>query len=1047
MSTPSTAHSSVRLVQEPGAPLVPNHTLLRRIGKGSYGEVWLALDMMNRWTAIKLIRWSTEDDGHAYKQELRGLYLYSDIAGLQATLMPISNIGTIESEGLLYYCMELADDLNSKAPLRRPDLKQLEEAYELAKVYRPWTLSEQFKARGPLDLPVAVQCAHDLAEALELLHSKSLVHRDIKPSNIIFVSGRPKLADIGLVRRTDATIASFVGTMGFVPAQGSGTPSGDIYALGLVLYMMYTGYAVERFPSLPPIAPSWDESTRKARNEILLVHDKACDPNPKDRYRNMQQFREDLRLLLNHQSVLKQRAMESMVRQLRILLLILVPVVLGLFGLLLAWNWYSNVQTQSALDELERRQILRGGGRRNGWSLEDWQSVERAVRHRMDNSTLKQGVATLPGLDSHLLKVWPGAGGAGVAFSPDRRVITSGHGTHPASLILDGTQRVELTIRGEHPVAWQGLKPVGLAAEGASLVLRDQQTGEALQQLRLPPDLLCGGSNWSSLALSPDGLAAAAQLSGTNCRVLLFWRLDEAHLPERVNADARSLVFAPDGSKLAVANPDGSVQIYSTRPFQAHTRLGSGRDSNPAMAMAFGVDRRVPLGARQPESRWLLATVQRGTEIVIWDLTAGTPRAFCRGSPWSIESLAFSPDGVTLASAGRLGIRFWDVMSGKELLKLDEFHSSNTRGIAFDSTGSRFVAASTSESAAAEISSWELETDRGILGLRGLTAPVRKVSYSPDGKLLVGFSDEWIAAVWDAANGRLLHEFEVPSSIYADNVGRAFNASNSRLAITAGQSASVFDLHTGTLRESFELPEGLGNEIQFRGDTLPVVARVEKLGDPARPRRTWAVYELSPGGIAKCSLRQEDRQTETIHLVLSSEARRLIVLGLNKQSGSNQIYTVDLDSGRELWRMTTPTRDSWQLLRTDPAGKWCAYSTGKKVHHQVFDTETGRQGILIPFCLAISPSGNQFAISGSENHWILRDRIPGDLTPFGSDIRQCADTHTFSPDGSHFAWGCVDGTVFVADIEKVRSKVDLLRKSGRKPILQKDGDAWRVSLD
>ena len=54
-------------------------------------------------------------------------------------------------------------------------------------------------------------------------------------SNIIFVSGQPKLADIGLVTGIDEA-KSFVGTAGYIPPEGPGRPEADIYSLGKVLY-------------------------------------------------------------------------------------------------------------------------------------------------------------------------------------------------------------------------------------------------------------------------------------------------------------------------------------------------------------------------------------------------------------------------------------------------------------------------------------------------------------------------------------------------------------------------------------------------------------------------------------------------------------------------------------------------------------------------------------------------------------------------------------------------------------------------------------------
>ena len=68
----------------------------------------------------------------------------------------------------------------------------------------------------------SIQLGLSLIEALEALHQRGLTHRDIKPSNIIFIDGVTKLADIGLVAASGQQ--SFVGTAGYVPPEGPGTP-------------------------------------------------------------------------------------------------------------------------------------------------------------------------------------------------------------------------------------------------------------------------------------------------------------------------------------------------------------------------------------------------------------------------------------------------------------------------------------------------------------------------------------------------------------------------------------------------------------------------------------------------------------------------------------------------------------------------------------------------------------------------------------------------------------------------------------------------------
>ena len=87
------------------------------------------------------------------------------------------------------------------------------------------------------------------------------------------MNGRPKLADIGLVTYASDR-CSIVGTEGYLPPEGPGTPQADIFALGKVLYEAATSLDRREFPDLPPAIRAWPDAKQVFElNEIIL---KSC---------------------------------------------------------------------------------------------------------------------------------------------------------------------------------------------------------------------------------------------------------------------------------------------------------------------------------------------------------------------------------------------------------------------------------------------------------------------------------------------------------------------------------------------------------------------------------------------------------------------------------------------------------------------------------------------------------------------------------------------------------------------------------------------------
>jgi tetratricopeptide (TPR) repeat protein len=274
-------------------PTVPDYELLRRIGRGAYGDVWLA---RNKATGVlraaKIVWRHTFEDGKPFQREFAGIQKFERISREHPSQLALFHIGRNESGGYFYYIMELADSA-------APEGSTID--------YTAHTLRADLE-KGRLPAARVLEIGLALSEALSHLHSNGLVHRDVKPSNVIFVNGRPKLADIGLVTDTSDQ-CSIVGTEGYLPPEGPGTPQADIFALGKVLYEAATGLDRRELPKLPDDLRTWPDAKQVFEiNEIIL---KACAQDSKDRYQTCEEMHADLALLEQGKSVKQKRTRQQ----------------------------------------------------------------------------------------------------------------------------------------------------------------------------------------------------------------------------------------------------------------------------------------------------------------------------------------------------------------------------------------------------------------------------------------------------------------------------------------------------------------------------------------------------------------------------------------------------------------------------------------------------------------------------------------------------------------------------------------------------------------
>ncbi len=332
-------------------PLVPNHTLLSLIARGSYGEVWLARSELGQLRAVKVVFRSRLANAKPYEREFAGIKRFEPISREHEGFVDILQVGLNEAEGFFFYVMELADAapaevassqcsvISDQSPASPSAISQLPSPnsefqsansdprspiFELRSPYSATTLLSEIHRLGHLPVDRVLDLGIRLASAMDFLHQKGLVHRDIKPSNIIFINGQPKLADVGLVADLGDP-RSFVGTEGYIPPEGPGTAQADLYSLGKVLYEAATGKDRHDFPRLGTaldeaetnlnategLAPAAGPPSNVRADQLLELNEilvRAGETEPAKRYASAGQLLNDLRAVAAGRSLRQARA-------------------------------------------------------------------------------------------------------------------------------------------------------------------------------------------------------------------------------------------------------------------------------------------------------------------------------------------------------------------------------------------------------------------------------------------------------------------------------------------------------------------------------------------------------------------------------------------------------------------------------------------------------------------------------------------------------------------------------------------------------------------
>jgi WD40 repeat protein len=943
----------------------------------------------------------------------------------------------------------------------------------------------------------------DAADAFHYAHGMQILHRDLKPSNLMVdAAGQCWVIDFGLAaylsgsdrfttatdqvgrdqeRATPAphlTAGNVVGTPSYMaPEQwtsGIVDERTDVWGLGATLYELLT---LERaFPgdsnqaiqhnvlSNDPTSPHL--LTKTVPRDLEAVCMKALKKDSAARYQSAQDFAVDLRRWLNHEPVAAQRTriprrVWLWARRNRAWAAAIAIVVL-LCGGFAARELHSaqarerEQRREGLLQQVQNVRLLpHQVTEHEDWLEDGWTLVRQAVQLRKGPDVQDQAAALLAGVNARRAKWMPGFRASSIAVDAEgRRVLIGGTRDDEARLWDPRTDQLELSgLRGSGPVTfsrdgapWQLVCNSG---DRFSLILWDVTHRRIVRELRVARPANARSAETlgkSKIFLTSDGAFAAATTALADGSALVTaWETSNGGVIRQiaqVNRDITALAVSENGSFVSLGDSNGQVSVWPLPTGVPFPVPSAGRTQ--VESLAFGPNAR-GRGNSDKTAHWLLAGGDASGKATIWDLGRRVPVTTCRGSYYNIHALAFSPDGVTLATTGRAESKLWDIATGR--LLLDLHLSDYMTGIAFSRDAHRLATSMERNQHPPDVPHegmlvWDLEYHRGVQSLRGLDGQIAhsKICFAQDSRRIAAISLDWRIAIWELPSGFLHSLFEMSPGLTADNSGLAFSHDGRRFACSVGAEAKLWDLESGHAT-TWRLPEGLGDTLAFDAtDTRLWLFRVETLDgmhpphnrSPARqyPRAcrirdllASREHDLHDVGKNKPAWETHEFDAGDVHSQATPDGKYLVAAGRHGLDKRERVTSV-FESATGKVVLSLPA-DDFQL---DVTGQlMLVHMKSDRVGvYELIKLPTGElvDSIAAPF-LAIGPGARLVATKAAAGFgYSLRRR--DEQSPFvtlGIDALTAEGFPTFSSDGGLFAWGNRDGTVTVCHLEEVQRRL------------------------